>query len=254
MLISRVLPLVLLCGAVVLAAEQPNYTPSDIESGKLLYQANCTGCHGPEGDGVSGVNFGSGRFRRGTSDDQLVRIVLGGIAGTAMPPSSFSEGQAGTIVAYLRSLSASDRRNPSSTGDATRGKALYEGKGRCATCHSVSGNGSRVGPNLTDIGATRRATELERSLLEPDAEVKTDNRSVRAVTRDGTTVSGRLLNQDTFTLQVLDANERLLLLQKANLRDYAVLKSSPMPSYKDTFSPQELSDVIAFLVTLKGRS
>jgi cytochrome c oxidase cbb3-type subunit 3 len=254
MLISRVLPLVLLCGAVVLAAQQPNYTPSDIESGKLLYQANCTGCHGPEGDGVPGVNFGSGRFRRGTSDEQLVRIVLGGIPGTAMPPSSFSEGQAGTIIAYLRSLSASDQRNPSSSGDATRGKALYEGKGRCATCHSVSGNGSRVGPNLTDIGVTRRATELERSLLEPDAEVKTDNRSVRAVTRDGTTVSGRLLNQDTFTLQVLDANERLVLLQKANLRDYAVLKNSPMPSYKDTFTAQELSDIIAFLVTLKGRT
>jgi putative heme-binding domain-containing protein len=254
MLMWRMLPFAVVWGTVVLAAQQPNYTPSDIENGRLLYQPNCTGCHGPEGDGVPGVNFGSGRFRRGSSDDQLVRIVLGGIPGTAMPPSNFSESQAGTIVAYVRSLSAADQRNPSNTGDATRGRTLYEGKGRCITCHSISGSGSRVGPTLTDIGVTRRTSELERSLVEPDAEVKTDNRSVRAVTREGTTVTGRLLNQDTFTLQVLDSNERRVLLQKANLREYAILKNSPMPSYKDTFNPQELSDVIAFLVTLKGRS
>src|SRR5262249_61017557 len=104
----RVLALTLTFGTGVLLAQQSNYTASDIEGGRQLYQANCTGCHGPEGDGVSGVNFSSGRFRRGSSDDQLVRIIIGGIPGTAMPPSNFSQGQAGTIVAYVRSLSAHD--------------------------------------------------------------------------------------------------------------------------------------------------
>ncbi|PWT80887.1 MAG: hypothetical protein C5B57_11535 [Blastocatellia bacterium] len=249
----RVLALAVMFGTGVLAAQQSNYTASDIESGRQLYQANCTGCHGPEGDGVSGVNFGSGRFRRGSSDDQLVRIIIGGIPGTAMPPSNFSESQAGTIVAYVRSLSAPDTRSPRIAGDVARGRSIFEGKGHCQSCHSIGGNGSRVGPNLTDIGATRRASELERSLLEPDSEVKIDNRTVRAVTREGTTITGRLLNQDTFSLQLLDSNERLATLEKSNLREFAILKNSPMPSYQGRLTPQELSDLVSYLVSLKGR-
>ena len=93
-------------GSVAHAQQGHGYTPADIENGGLLYQANCTACHGPDGDGVPSINLGSGRFRRGTTDDEIVKIILGGIPGTAMPPSSFSEGQAGTIVAYLRSLAA----------------------------------------------------------------------------------------------------------------------------------------------------
>jgi putative heme-binding domain-containing protein len=247
-----VLATLAVCGGTLIA-QQPEYTPTDIEAGRQIYQANCSFCHGPEGDGVPGVNFGSGRFRRGSTDDQLVRIVLGGIPGTAMPPSNFSEGQAGTIVAYLRSLATSGGSSVT-LGDAARGRSIFEGKGRCDTCHSVNGVGSRVGPNLTEIGTLRRAVELQRSLLEPGAEVKADNRSVRAVTRDGTTVSGRLLNQDNFSLQLLDSSERLVSLEKASLREYAIVKDSPMPSYRDTLSTSELADLLGYLVTLNGRS
>ena len=88
--------------ASVADAQGHGYTPGDIENGGQLYQANCTACHGPEGDGVPSINLGSGKFRRGTTDDEIVKIIIGGIPGTAMPPNSFSEGQAGTIVAYLR--------------------------------------------------------------------------------------------------------------------------------------------------------
>ena len=131
--------------------------------------------------------------------------------------------------------------------------ALFEGKGQCLTCHAVNGSGSRVGPNLTDIGAVRRSTELERSILEPDAEIRAENRPVRAVTRDGATITGRLLNQDSFTLQVLDASERLVSIAKSDLREYAMLKSSPMPSYRDKLTAEELADVVSYLASLKGR-
>ena len=93
--------------ASVAHAQGHGYTPGDIENGGQLYQANCTACHGPDGDGVPSINLGSGKFRRGTTDDEIVKIIIGGLPGTAMPPSSFSEGQAGTIVAYLRSLASS---------------------------------------------------------------------------------------------------------------------------------------------------
>ena len=250
---TAIVTVVAVLWASLVCAQGHGYTPGDIEGGGQLYQANCTGCHGPEGDGVPSVNLGSGRFRRGTTDDELVKIILGGIPGTAMPPSSFSEGQAGTIVAYLRSLADSPVRGTTIPGDASRGKTLFEGKGQCVNCHSVAGVGSRAAPALTEIGSFRRAVELQRSIVEPGAEVRSDSRSVRVVMRDGATVTGRLLNQDTFTIQLLDSNARLRLIEKSSVREFTILKESPMPSYRDTLDAQELADVVTYLTSLKGR-
>ena len=243
--------LVVLSGAVV---AQQRFVPVEVEAGSRLFQANCTGCHGPEGDGVPGINFSKGQYRRVSSDDELLRVIVRGIPGTPMPPSSFSEGQATTVVAYLRTMAASSGAAGSpSTGDVRRGKAIFDGKGQCATCHSVNGAGVRSGPPLTEIGTFRRAIELEQSLVNPDAEIRPENRSVRIVTRDGATITGRLFNQDTFTVQLLDPGERMVLYEKANLREVTVLKTSPMPSYRDKLTAQELGDVVAYLSTLRGR-
>ena len=160
-------------GALVLAAgtllAQRRYTPGDVQDGERLFLANCSACHGPEGDAVPGVDLGHGQFRRASSDDDLIGIVLKGIPGTAMPPNNFTNFQASTIVAYLRDMAESTRRSALTPGNAAQGKTVFEGKGACLTCHRVKGNGSRLGPELTDIGALRRAVELEQSILDPDA-------------------------------------------------------------------------------------
>lgn len=246
-----VLVLIASCAAT-LGAQQLVYLPAEVEGGGRLYTGTCTGCHGPEGDGIAGVNFSRGQYRRAQSDQDLVRIIIRGIPGTAMPPNNFSEPQASTIVAYLRSMTGGG--GSSTAGDAGRGKAVFEGKGECLSCHSVAGTGSRIGPTLTEIGAVRRAADLESSILDPDAEIRPENRTLRAVGRDGVTTTGRLLNQDTFTVQIIDSKERLLLLEKASLREYAILKSSPMPSYRGKLSAQELADLVRYLSSLRGRS
>lgn len=239
--------------AGALAAQGRTYLQAEIDGGARLYQANCTGCHGPEGDAIAGVNFGKGQLRRASTDDDLVRIIVRGIPGTPMPPSNFSEGQAGTIVAYVRSMAGSGAAAATS-GDASRGKSLFEAKGQCLTCHSVAGSGARIGPPLTDIGAFRPSSELLRSLIEPSAEIRAENRSVRAVTRGGETITGRLLNQDTFSIQLIDAREQLRMLDKGSLREHEILKSSPMPSYRDKLTEQELADLVSYLSSLRGRS
>ena len=99
----------------------------------------------------------------------------------------------------------------------------------------------------------RRASELERAIVEPNAEIRQENRPVRAVTRGGATITGTLLNQDSFSLQVIDANERLVSVAKSDLREYALLKTSPMPSYRDKLTSQELADVVGYLASLRGR-
>jgi len=239
-----------------LEAQERRYVAGEVEAGARLYQSNCIGCHGPEGDAVPSVNFGKGQFRRASTDEELVRIIVRGVPGTPMPPSSFSEGQVATIVAYLRSMTASGSApapGGTSVGDAARGRVLFEGKGQCTSCHSVRGSGSRTAVALTDIGAARRAAELERALVEPDAEIRAENRTIRAVLRDGTVVTGRLLNQDTFSIQLIDGKEQLRSLDKASVRESAIERKSPMPSFRGTLTPQELSDVVSYLSTLKGQ-
>ena len=258
---TRVLALVVLA-AVVAAAQEHSYTQADIENGARLYQSSCAGCHGPDGEMVPGIELKRGQFRRATGDVDLIQIIQGGIAGTTMPPSSFTETQAGTIVAYVRSAApaSGDPSNPFARGgpvtiargNASRGEALYDGKGECAKCHRVNGRGPRMAPDLSEIGTIRPARELQQKLVDPNANVRPGNRYVEAVTRRGDRIAGRLLNQDTFTVQLLDANERLVSLSRADLRDFTYLKDSSMPSYRDKLTQVELDDVVAYLVSLKG--
>ena len=239
--------LLVFCGAL---DAQHSYTPADLEDGGRLYANTCAACHGANGDRVSGVDLMHGKFRRAASDDGVAAIIQKGIPGTAMPPHALTDFQAGTIVAYLRSVAA-EQGNVSGTGDTARGKAIFEGKGACLTCHSVRNVGSLVGPDLTDIGAIRRAPQLERSLVDPDAEILAQNRTYRVVTRDGTVVTGRLLNHDVFTIQLMDV-QGPRTFQKANLKESGFVEKSPMPSYRGKLSAQELADLVSYLVSLKG--
>ena len=118
-------------------------------------------------------------------------------------------------------------------GDAARGQALFTGKGQCQNCHSVAGVGARGGPSLSESRARRGVrSSCSASIVDPSADIRSDHRPVRVVTRDGATITGRLLNQDTFTIQLLDASARLRLLDKSAVREVAILKESPMPSYQ----------------------
>jgi putative heme-binding domain-containing protein len=116
----------------------------------------------------------------------------------------------------------------------------------------VNGNGSRVGPDLSRIGFLRRAEEIERSLLDPAAEVQPENRFYEVVPRSGEAISGRLLNRDTFTVQLLDTDERLRSFRVADLREHG-FKETPMPSVRETLSPQEVADLVSYLVSLRGQ-
>jgi putative heme-binding domain-containing protein len=225
-------------------------TAFDIEDGGRAFRNTCANCHGPDGDQIAGIDLGRGQFRRPLTDQELVGIIRNGIPNTPMPATNVSELQAGKIVAYLRSLAAA-RRSASSAGDAARGKTIFDGKGACATCHRVNGVGSRLGPDLSRVGQLRRTIELEQSLLEPGAEVLPGNRFYTVTMRDGTTVTGHLLNHDTFTVQMLDSKEQLRSFAKADLRAHG-FASTPMPSYRDRLNSQETADVVSYLVSLKG--
>jgi mono/diheme cytochrome c family protein len=163
-------------------------------------------------------------------------------------------------------------------GDAARGKATFESaKGNCLSCHRVNGTGSLFGPDLTAIAAPRGAgpgapggaapaagrggqpnvpagptpQQLTQKLLDPNAAVAVQNRYVRLAMKDGKTITGKLLNIDTFAVQIFDSSEKLVNVSKANVRDMTMV--SPMPSYRNKLTAQELSDIIGYLMSLKGQ-
>lgn len=228
------------------------YAAADIAYGARLFDAQCTTCHGSNGDAVGGVDLRSGRFRNATSDQDLMRVIGGGIPGTGMLGFAFDPSELTALIAFLRNMNAVDRASIAA-GDPLRGRGVVEGKGECLRCHRVGARGSRVAPDLTDIGSIRGPGSLQRSLVDPTSQMMPINRPVRAVTKDGRVIAGRRLNEDTYTVQLLDDQERLLSLSKADLREFTIATVSPMPSYRDRLSDAEIADVVAYLLSLKGR-
>ena len=231
---------------------QHSFSPADIENGARLYRGNCVNCHGPDGDFIPGVDFSHGKFIRAVSDDDIAHVIINLVPGAGMPAHNSTQAQADLVVAYLRSLAMTASHYSGGSGDKVRGKTLVEGQGQCLTCHRINGNGSRVGPDLSDIGTVRRAGELEQSLVDPGASIAPENRYFRVVMKNGATFTGKLLNQDTFTMQFMNSKEQLLSLQKSEIRESTFVSKSPMPSYKGKLSSQELADIVSYLISLKG--
>jgi putative heme-binding domain-containing protein len=255
----------ILCAAVVFylgafgfAAQAPvqdhpgQYDRADIEAGSRLYSAQCAVCHGANGDMVNGVDLRRGQFKTAVSDEDLARVLATGMPAAGMPAFATLQPREVTgVIAFMRAgfdpIAAAVK-----VGDPTRGQSLFSGKGACATCHRVNGQGPRLATDLSDIGAIRTPASLERSLLNPAGSLIPANRGVRAVTRDGRTVRGRRLNEDTYTIQLIDEQERLVSLTKADLRSLEIIPASAMPSYEKTLTAGEISDVIGYLLSLKG--
>lgn len=227
------------------------YPAADIAAGSRVYSVNCASCHGASGVGVGGIDLRRGRLPRAPTDEALAALVATGIPGTGMPSFRFTPDETRGLIAFVRAgLGADPNAPPVKLGNAARGRAIFEGQGRCLSCHRVATTGSWAGPDLTDIGASRTPSAIQRSLIDPTGGMRPINRSVRAVTRDGTVFTGRRLNEDTYAVQVMTIEGRLVSLVKSELKEWSVSTTSPMPSYKDQLSGDELADLMAYLMSL----
>jgi putative heme-binding domain-containing protein len=247
------IPAILALAAMPLSAQDHSgqYPPADIAGGARVYAALCIGCHGPTGAGVGGIDLRQGPLPRASTDSALATLLATGIPGTGMPAFRLDATDARMLVAFIRSgFEASTTTAPA--GDAAKGKVIFEGAGQCLSCHRVNASGRDVGPDLTDVGRTRPAAAIQRSLIDPTGSMQPINRPVRAVKRDGSVIAGRRLNEDTYTVQILTTEGRLVSLVKAELAQWSVATTSPMPSFKDTLKPDELIDLVAYIASLKG--
>jgi putative heme-binding domain-containing protein len=233
-------------------------TPGDLEDGSRVFTAYCARCHGFDGSGGAGPPLTRPRLRRGVDDAAVIDILVNGIPGTAMMAAwSLSEREIAQVTAYVRSLG---RRPPEVLpGDPARGQSIYARAG-CATCHIVDGEGSGLGPDLSDVSTRRGSAFLRQSLLDPG--VARPERAVpyepygypayvlvRAQPRAGAELLGVRVNEDTFTIQLRDQQGRVHSFRKAELRALRVdLTTSVMPSYRETLSEAEINDLVAYLM------
>jgi cytochrome c oxidase cbb3-type subunit 3 len=233
-----------------------------IHDGAALFRENCSPCHGPNAVGGNrGPNLSSNHWVHGSDDADIFRTITRGVPGTEMPANDLEDAEVWMLVAYLRSLS------PTGTpvaGDADHGERQFQAQG-CSTCHMVKGRGGALGPDLSRVGASRSTSYLIESIREPDkmlsAGVLDPNDhyglplvydTVTVTTASGENIVGVAKNEDTFSLQLIDTQQKLRLFLKSELTQITHEQKSLMPRYTDAMlSAGQLQDLLAYLETLR---
>ena len=222
--------------------------PAAIQAGGARFRERCADCHGADAkEGVRGPDLTRLWDAEG-SDQRVFQTIRSGVAGSIMPASPAPDQELLAIVAYLRNISTA--RAEASSGSAAHGEEIFAAS--CATCHRVNGRGGRLGPDLSRIAASQSNQLLTRAIRDASASLTSGFETVALVTRDGQTIRGTRKGEDAFSVQIMDARERLQGYLKTNLREVTRDKKSLMPDFgPDRLSDQDLDDLLAFLGTLR---
>jgi putative heme-binding domain-containing protein len=264
---------VLLAIAVLAArAQEKNPYAGDskmAQLGEFQFRANCAFCHGLGARGGGrGPDLTRARKKHGSADADLFHTINDGVPGTAMPPNGATQQGVGMtpeeiwqVITYIRSVEK--KASAEATGDAARGKTLFNASA-CATCHMINGKGGRLGPDLTSAGSARSFDYLVESVRKPSRrlaqgiseamkEFSQEYETVNLVTADGTKLQGVVLNEDSFTLQMMDAREQIHLFDKDKLKSFEKTRESLMPAYDTrTLSDKDLQDLVAYMLSVSA--
>ncbi|HTW64600.1 MAG TPA: c-type cytochrome [Bryobacteraceae bacterium] len=236
----------------VIPKKNPHTSPADLKNGQQLFMGQCARCHGPKGEGGRGAVLAQPRLRHAPDDQALFLIIRDGIKGSEMPAGyAVDTLETWQLAAYVRSLGRIAQE--SLPGDSARGEQVYQSKGHCSQCHVIGGQGGVLGPELTEIGTRRSAAHLRAAVLDPESTLPEGFLEVRLVTADGKSITGVRLNEDVFTIQILDLNGGLHSFFKKDLKELQrQTGQSPMPAFRGTLSAAEVDDLVAYLASLKG--
>ncbi len=236
------------------------------KAGEYEFRINCALCHGLGAKGGGrGPDLTRAQRKFAHTDAEMFQVISNGIAGTAMPANGtngqgvgMTDEEIWQIITYIRSQEV--KASAKSAGDAAHGRQLFYGDANCSVCHMVEGKGGRMGPDLTLVGGSRTREALIDSVRNPSRrlawglteatkEFPQEYESVTVVTADGKKIRGVTMNEDSFSVQIMDMGGHIHLLEKDQLRSFQKSRESMMPVYStDTLSDQELEDIVAFLV------
>jgi len=234
------------------AQEGTNNDPGKRSSaGKQVFAGRCAGCHGLDGrGGERAPNIASSAKLRRGPDSQISSVIANGIPGTGMPAfPSLAPSQVAAVVAYVRVLQGT-LATAKLPGDPERGKEVFFGKGECATCHTISGKGGFLGPDLSAYGAGTPAKTVLDAILRPTRTAPPGYRSAVATTSDGVRFEGIVRNEDNFSVQIQTSDGSFHFLQKSDVQKLEYSNQSTMPTdYGDRLSHNEINDLASYLMT-----
>lgn len=239
--------------------------------GEFQFRSNCAFCHGLGARGGGrGPDLTRAQKRHGNSDAEMFRNIHDGIAGTAMPAAVGSIGVAMTeeeiwqVITYIRSVQV--KTATQAAGNSAHGKEVFYGSATCGLCHMIQGKGGRLGPDLTGTGAARSRDYLIDSVRHPSKrlaigiseatkEFSQEYESVTVVTSDGQKFIGVVLNEDDFTVQMMDTREQIHMFEKEKLKSFEKSRESLMPAYdQKMLSDEDLQDIVAYLLAVGSAS
>jgi cytochrome c oxidase cbb3-type subunit 3 len=220
-------------------------------AGRTTFNSSCAGCHGLDGTGSDkAVNISGSARVRNLSDAQLSSIISNGLPGTGMPAfRSLNARQVGAVVDYLRSLQGK-AEGQTLLGDPNRGKEIFFGKGDCSACHTISGQGGFLGPDLTEHGATSSADAIRDEIVRAPRVPSIGYRTAVLTTESGERLEGLVRNEDNFSIQLQTKDGSFHFLKKTDLRSFDRQDGSLMPAdYRSRLSEGELNDLASYLMT-----
>ena len=238
------------------AQENPYDTTVDRTMGQRVFRAQCGRCHGRDAKGndeTGAPDLTSGGLEANT-DQALFGVIREGIPNTAMIGISprASDQTVWQIVSYINALNL-DPSDYDLPGDVNRGRQVFSGKGNCANCHMVEGEGGRLGPDLSTVGSRLDPDQLRIALTDPNEEVAPRWWTMRITRADGSVLEGLRMNEDTFTVRIMDADENLWNFLKSEIRSSERIKTSTMPT-ADGLTAGEMDDLIAYVFSLRRES
>jgi putative heme-binding domain-containing protein len=271
---SPFLILILLWGAQGFAADERNPLAGNAKAakaGEYEFRINCALCHGLGAHGGGrGPDLTRAVKKHTHNDAEIFQVISNGIPGTAMPANGtngqgvgMTDEEIWQIVTYIRSQEVKAALHPA--GNAAHGKELFFGDANCSLCHMIEGKGGRLGPELTGVGGSRTraaiidsvrdpSRRLASGLTEATKEFPQEYESATIVTADGTEIKGVTLNEDSFTVQIMDTSEQIHLLEKDKLKSFQKSRQSAMPKYgADILSDKDLEDIVAYLASVGAK-
>jgi putative heme-binding domain-containing protein len=229
--------------------------PEAIEKGSKLYATSCAACHGPDGSGGRGPNLVRRPLWHPLSDEDIFRTIRNGVPGADMPPTKLPDAETWDLVAFIHALigPASENRVP---GDAAAGEQVFRGsKAACADCHSIRGEGGRLGPDLSNIGSRPLAVIKDAVLKRSKDLTLLGEEPVTITLNNGQTIEGIARNRSNYSLQVVEKGGSLHLIRMEDVKELNIAQRSLMPNdYGKRLSPRELQDLLAFLARQNMRA
>ena len=141
-------------------------------------------------------------------------------------------------------------------GDVARGRKIFGDLNSvaCIKCHRVAGEGADVGPDLTTVGTQFGRKEIAESVLYPSKAIREGYQRVEVETKNEETFDGLVKAETNDELTLRDANGNNRRVSKSDIKDRRNSQLSLMPEGLEAgMTLQDFADLVAYLVSLKGK-